>query len=483
MKKLILALMLSVFVLGLGATSAMADSIMFPWVSKNTNVTTLISVVQTSEITATCRQNAQNTAQLHYQYWYKPACHPSSPAGTCVANLTGICEEHDIFVPTSQNDIVSFDAAGNMNTGKPLFNDYPGYRGTVDYGTNVDFSLATVIESSARAFLLVDNNNDCFSDWDEATLYGEAIIFELDNGAGWGYVAYNGVGGGMYGPNDEPTLGFMDGADLQGEVLRSPRWDDSTDSDEGEELEATPTVLLPLQKFKTKMFMTPTNYARSITAFDPEAETIDFDGLSIGARNGASNARLMFCTNPETVGSFPRPDFCGTLTQNLADSCQSNNDALCTGGIYDNDEGIISCQTCRVNVVCTAALDISADPTALNGSESSLLNSSQKTYLTTYGGQAWTYVRSMVGSFWPVDAVGGRNPNTMSDMIVGKLEYTEGPINISGEVIGGEINDFKWIRNSGSLWLDGTTMGDWPVFNWDMARGINQVIQSDGFGD
>jgi hypothetical protein len=472
-RKLILALMLSVFVLGLGATSAMADSIMFPWVVKNTNVTTLISVVQTSEITATCRQNGQNAARLHYQYWYKPACHPSSPAGTCVPNLTGSCEEHDIFVPTSQNDIVSFDAAGNMANGQPVFNDYPGHNSIVDYGVNVDFSLRNVIASTARAFLLVDNNNTvCFEDEDQASMYGEAIVFELNNGAGWGYVAYNGIGGGTNGPNNEPTLGFMDNADLQGEVLRSPRWADDTSTDEGEELEATPTVLLPLSEFRTKIFMTPINYATTEMLIDPPTYNGD---LILGARNGTSNARLQFCTGPDTAGDYPRPDNCGTLDQRFGDACQSNSDPICQdGGIWDNDEVIISCQTCRVNVVCTAALDINAAASSINGpSETQLLNSSQITYLTTYGGQAWTYVRSMVGSFWPADGFGIRNPATMSDMIVGKLEFTEGPESVSGTTIGGEINDFKWIRNSGSQWDE----------NWDMLRGINQVIQSDGFGD
>ena len=244
----------------------MADSVMFPWIVRNTNVTTLLSVVQTSEISSTCRQSAHFQATLHYQYWHKPACHPSSPAGTCVNNLTGACEEYDIWRPTSQNDIVSFDAGGIMNLGQPLFNDLPGREGIVNYGPNPDFSLKDVAVNPTRGFLLVDNNNStCFEDENEASIYGEAMILELNNGAGWGYVAYNGVGGGTDGPNNEPALGFSDGSDLQGEVLRSPRWYDSTSADDGAELEATPAVLLPLNKFKTKFFMTPINYTQSET--------------------------------------------------------------------------------------------------------------------------------------------------------------------------------------------------------------------------
>jgi hypothetical protein len=468
-KKIVLALMLSIFVLGLGVSSAMADSIMFPWVIKNTNVTTLISVVQTSEVSSTCRQGLINAASLHYQYWYKPACHPNSPAGQCIPNLTGICQEHDITVPTSQNDIISFDAAGVMNAGDPLFNDYPvPHSGRVNYGPNVDLSLATVIPSAARAFLLVDNNDSvCFEDEDHATLYGEAMVLELTNGAGWGYVAYNGVGGGINGPNNESTLGFSDGSDLQAEVLRSPRWNDAANT-EGEELEATPTVLLPLANFKTKMFMTPINYTES------NWDEPRLDDITIGARNGNSNARLQFCVDPNVKGDYPRPDACG-LGERIEDSCQSATDPECImGGIWDNDEVVISCATCMVDVVCTGTLDINAPSSlAQNGANTQLLNSSQVTYLTTYGGQGWTYVRSMVGSFWGTDAGNNRSNQTRSDMIVGKLEFTEGSFNISGTQVGGELNDFKWIRNSGSLWDE----------DWDLLRGINQVIQSNGFGD
>ena len=166
-------------------------------------------------------------------------------------------------------------------------------------------------------------------------------------------------------------------------------------------------------------------------------------------------------------------DTCGAGGVLTEDSCQTNGAAMCQGGgIYDNDETIIS-SIVTTDVVCTAAIDINATTTALNGANTTLLNAGQISYLTTYGGAGWAYVRSMIGAFYATDATGVRNNLTRSDMIVGKLEYTEAPIDISGGTIGGEVNDFKWIRNSASLWDE----------DWILSRGISSIMQADGFGD
>lgn len=452
-KKLTVAVFIAIaliFSFGVAVEKASADAIMFPWLVKSPSVISLLSVVNTSDVSTTCRFDS-NPAMLHYQYWYKPN------------DLTTACGEIDQDVRTSENDLIVFDAAGTVDT-LPLFHDTPGKNNLVIYnGGNPTMDSAP---TPSRAFLLVDNNDEpkeeCFENAWDASLYGEALILELNNGAGWGYVAYNGKGAGPDGPNSEPTLGFQDGADLQGEVLRSPRYFDSAASNE---LEATPIVLLPLNVFKTKIFMTPANYAMN-----------EFDS-GPGARTGQANARLQFCYNPNAAGTFPVGPTCavaGALTQ-TGDSCQSNGAPVCQGGgIFDNDERPLS-STLKLNVVCTAAQDISE--------VDKLLNQGQINYLTTFGGAAWTYVRSMVGDFYPADGNGARSPLTESDMIVGKLDYTESAFQInnhdgSGHTsIGGEVNDFKWIRNSGSQDCDSGTC------NWDLSRGINQVIQDDAFGD
>ena len=442
MKKLILVLVLSVFVVGLGAGSAMADSIMFPWVVKNsTDVFTLISVVNTSA--------TDNTAcpdpQLHYQYYYKNA-------ESATVN-TDVCFPQSFYKSTSQEDIVSFDAAGVVNTGSALFNDQPPRHNNVTYiPDSFDMDSAP---NKARAFLLVDNNDSaCFDHAYSSSLYGEAMVIQLAQGAAWGYVAYNGIGGGPDGPAGEPQLGFNDGLDMQGEVLRSPRFFDVA-TDDGEELEVTPGVILPLNNFTTKMFVTPVNYALW------EADW----GFGFpytagpGARNGDSNSRIQFCLRPYPTSTFPLGPTCPSGLPPLVylgDNCQSNAAAKCQiGGIYDNDEGPLD-SNLAPDVVCTTALDISV--------AGLLLTQAQIDYLTS-GAQGWTYIRSMVGAFLAQGQLGTRNISTMSDSIIGKLEYTSGSFQFGNVTIPGAVNDMKWIRNSASQY----------DVNWDMFRGINAI--------
>jgi hypothetical protein len=443
-RKLILVLVLSVFVVGLGAGSAMADSIMFPWVVKNsTDVFTLVSVVNTSE--------TNNTAcldpQLHYQYFWKNA--------ESVTVNTDICTEQNFYRSTSVNDIVSFDAAGVVNTGSSLFNDQPPRNGEVAYIPN-SFDMDSS-SSKARAFLIVDNNNTtCFDDATSASLYGEAMVIQISQGAAWGYVAFNGLGGGPNGPADEPQLGFNDDLDMQGEVLRSPRYYDEANTD-GEELETAPVVLLPLDVFTTKMFVTPVNFSR----WESDQDGAQHDPYSggNGARTGDSNSRIQFCLDPMPVSNFPVTSPCPSGILGLeyeGESCQSNSAGTCRqGGIYDNDEMPVSA-TIQANVVCTTALDIETANLLLSQAQIDYLNS---------GAQGWAYVRSMVGSFFGQGQLGTRDTRTMSDSIIGKLDYTVGSTAIGNVTIPGSVNDFKWVRNSGSLYDE----------EWDLLRGINAV--------
>jgi len=469
-KKLILAIVLSIFVLGLWATSAMADSILFPWLVKSPTVLTLVSVVNTSDTYTSCENPG-----LHYEYWFKDA-------SSKTVN-TDSCTNSSFTEATSINDIVSFDAAGTISGGAALFNDQPPIHNHVTYSPDT-FTMPAP-SATARGFLIVDNNQgSCFENNEEASLYGEALVIQLDQGAAWGYVAFNGRGGGPNGPGMEP-LSFNDGTDLQGEVMRSPRYFDSA-SATSDEVETTPVVLLPLGSgpgsiFKTKIFVTPVNYA------------LWEYGKGPGTRNGKSNSRIQFCIDPRpATGVFPINSTCPTgigVGYLSGDACQSNSAALCKhAAIYDNDEGELD-GNAAVDVVCTTALDIS-DPTT------GLLTASQIGYLsTTPGGQAWAYIRSMVGSFYGTNNLGVRDPNTESDSIIGKLEYQDSTsgFTIGGTTIHGAVNDFKWIRNSGSqpCYPENCSYNpDTDLYtctsatcDWDLQEGINKVIQDDGFGD
>jgi hypothetical protein len=341
-----------------------------------------------------------------------------------------------------------------INTGSALFNDQPARHGNATYVPNT-FDMDSA-PNKAGAFFIVDNNNTaCFDDADYASLYGEAMVIQLAQGAAWGYVGYNGIGGGPGGPASEPKLGFNDGLDMQGEVLRSPRFFDVATSD-GEELEVTPTVLLPTSVFTTKMFVTPVNYALW------EAE----DGFGApyttgpGARFEAANSRIQFCLRPLPASTFPLGPTCdsglGGLTY-AGDNCQSNGAAKCQiGGIYDNDEGPMD-SNIAPDVVCTSALDISV--------AGLLLTQAQIDYLQS-GAQGWTYVRSMVGTIGTTPTqISTRPLSTLSDSIVGKLEYTSGTFQFGNATIPGSVNDMKWIRNSASQY----------DVDWDMFRGINAI--------
>ena len=158
----------------------------------------------------------------------------------------------------------------------------------------------------------------------------------------------------------------------------------------------------------------------------------------------------------------------------FGENCQTNRDGECRHiGIYDNDETALD-GGAPVDVVCTTALSLSTDTSA-----GGLLTTAQISYLETMegtqptGGNAWRYVRSMVGSFFPASALGQRNVNTESDSIIGKLQYSDSihPASIGRVSIPGAVNDFKWIRNSGSQ-VDQS---------WQLGHGINHVIQDDGF--
>jgi len=189
------------------AAGAMADEILFPWVVKSPTISTIISVVNTDDL------RVQN--KLHFLYRYKRS-------GDCEAS----CEHADFYVPSSPNDVFVFDAAGNINDGKPLFGD------TAVKGLLVDsypYTIRTLknIACPTRAYLIVENSPFA----EDNTLYGEAMIVELATGAAWGYAAYN----------PERRGDFT--SDRFGEVLAPD--------------EAAKMVIMPIDRFTTRVFVTP----------------------------------------------------------------------------------------------------------------------------------------------------------------------------------------------------------------------------------
>lgn len=372
-----LALLLS---LGVAVKEVKADAIMFPWIIKNTGVTsTLISVVNTAGVPVAGVYAVSGVPfELHYEYWWK------------TGGQTDVCDEWDFRKPTSKDDIVTFDAAGYINNGNPLFNDNIN---NVPYGS-AGFDLGVGVPSPARAYLIVDNNTQAFQDLGfdplnsdinlDGTMYGEAMIINLTDGSSWGYIAYNASGGEENSAN--APVDFSDGMDLLGEVLANTQ--DETSGNIAYTInpqERAPVVLMPPASIKTKFFMTPTDADFGTYTADTSIRTSD-DPTDYNQRKGNINARiqLMFMTSTGVMN----------------------------GGIYDNDENVISF-TRPKDIVCTSADFLSA-----------LIDAPVFENWKAEGTQGWAFLITKPGVIDKAPQ-NGVPDNPEMQMLIGKLEYSD----------------------------------------------------------
>jgi len=192
---------------------AQADSVFFPQVVLSDTVTTIASVINTTDNNW---DNAANpsTTHLHYRFYYK--------TGADVGDQLASCEEYDEFLPTSIGDIQTIDLSGHFgaDTQGVLFND-PSINN--DWAvTKRDYAFGRSL-TPARGYLYVDN-----SDTDpEDTLGGEAFVFEFGSGAAWGYQAYS-----------------SSNADYSGQASASPSL----------------VPLMPFDEITTAFFVTPVSH-------------------------------------------------------------------------------------------------------------------------------------------------------------------------------------------------------------------------------
>ena len=386
---------------GAAVKAAKADAILFPWIVKSPTISTLVSVVNTAEPVG--GPNTLSSAVLHYQYWGKDGS----------TGQTDVCSETDFDRPTSKDDIVMFDAAGNMNSGEALFEPIAGQTINVNYA-NANFSYVATV--SARAFLIVDNNipdvftDDVLASNADGTLYGEVLVIDLGSGSAWGYIAYNPSGGVR--DSSGAAVSFADGNDVLGEVIGNSNqthcaaWNASgtcTKTKYGHQETTAVTLLPPLVK-QTKFFATPVN---AVTY-------VDSSGVQqLGnQRDGTINNRIQLLTDP----------FHGEGG---------------VGGIFDADENVLSFVN-RKNIVCTSGdVLVNLFGSAGTGAYTAWVNT---------GAEGWAYVKIYNGTIG-APAV---TPNSGSGMVVGKLEFTTGPIAIDGVTINGGVNNLNWLRNSES---------------------------------
>jgi hypothetical protein len=287
-----MALLLS---LGAWVKDASADAILFPWVVRSSDVTTVISVVNTAETDAEALGLPFHNNRIHIEYWHKL---------TTANDQEEICTEYNYEATSSKDDMVTWDMAGHFNGGLPMFND------TSNEVIGVpDMTLA--VEDPRRAFLIVDNNTESLADSDtneDGTMYGEAIIVEHKTGAAWGYIAFNAESG-QLDPGD-PDIYFCESEDILGEVIG--------------DRETTQTILLNPNDATTKLFVTPVS---------DESQ-----------KQGNLNARVQLCRFPERNPAYNQPQD-GELPYT----------GDCTGGgIWNNEEGGFSF-TEKKNIVCTTA--------------------------------------------------------------------------------------------------------------------------------
>lgn len=181
---------------GLGAVSSnvLADAAFFPHVVVSDTVTTIVSVINTTndlyDVTGQRIPWNARTGQgfLHYRMYYKDA-----------ASLDDPCEELNVNLPTSANDLQTIDLGASDNSGvlfEPPVNpihppvvQWAGY----DYALGSQARAMMPAGTALRGYLLVDNAESDGGVYlnDEPTVFGEAVVVEFGVGATWGYHAFS----------------------------------------------------------------------------------------------------------------------------------------------------------------------------------------------------------------------------------------------------------------------------------------------------
>jgi hypothetical protein len=166
-----------------------ADSAFFPHVVVGGVVTTIVSVINTSDDLYDNLGNRipwdKRTGQgaLHWRMFYKTDVNDAP------------CAEFNRWLPTSVNDIQTVNLGATDLSG--VMFEPGGGNGVVKYAGK-NYALGTearrlVGGDAIRGYLLVDNAESDSADNDSperASVFGEAIVIEYESGASWGYSAF-----------------------------------------------------------------------------------------------------------------------------------------------------------------------------------------------------------------------------------------------------------------------------------------------------
>jgi peptide methionine sulfoxide reductase MsrB len=252
MKKLFGTGIIATLVVVLASGWAYAGKLLFPYINSNPgNLSTIISVINTaSDEPWFCDDE---TVGLHLQYMTK----------SITAKHTDICVEHDFCRPTTENDIVSFDVAGNIAGGEAMFNDDTDYDS--GFGApNFDLPGTMGVSSAQRGYLLVTHTCGTSCEYDEACMGdmyidGEAMLLDIVNGAAWGYrAAKSNIDDDDNGETCHSFARFFDngecnpGEEATTELMNENRWCQYDDM-----RNMQPVALYPPDEFTTRFFVTP----------------------------------------------------------------------------------------------------------------------------------------------------------------------------------------------------------------------------------
>jgi len=149
-----------------GVTNAQLNynygSMLVPYVVKDANRTTVVTVMTSDE------SRAKGNQDLHLQYWTK---------STTDAN-TAACLPNSVFVPVTENDMMTFDTAGLL--GYPLFGDSTN---PAPNGTSISYA------APRHGYLLIADRSDAISG-------GFWMELDLANGGAHGAPGYLNVNSG-----------------------------------------------------------------------------------------------------------------------------------------------------------------------------------------------------------------------------------------------------------------------------------------------
>ena len=269
------------------AQNGKTNSILFPYINSNPgNLSTIINVINTASDTDVCGIDGP-PHMLHYRYMMK----------LITASNTDYCDESNFCRPTTKNDLVTFDVAGQIESGMAMFNDDTCY--DVGFGAP-NFDLPTVFGESCaqRGYLLVSQvcGDECIdaSDDSSSDLDGEAMLLDIVSGAAWGYrAALSALGGNAFADitgGCNPLPGAT--TELMAENCGNPP-----------NQNMHKVVLYPPDEFCTRFFVTPL-VVSSFSATVPSDNFINAD-MSTDVKKWQKRTAVCLKTSSE-IGVFNR---------------------------------------------------------------------------------------------------------------------------------------------------------------------------------